>query len=194
MVTVREIVILLAVIPTLAWADIGAFPNRELDQTKLAQELVFVGFTCRIMQTDRVIENNMVVLESQSGEAVTRTVNSSGRKVLLDSTGNIVHPSDARPRETTRYIRLDCDEVIDRAVVQGVLDTHDVTPMWRRKLKTEAETEAVTRLRTASTVLVTNTAQAKLLQTALDDLYDAIDAMALDDLKALDVTNWVGWS
>ena len=188
----RIIALFFILIPSLAWADIGTFTDRELDHRQLAQELAAVGFICSIGQTDRVIENDMVVLETKMGERLAREVR-AGRKVLLDAEGNIIHPSNARPRKTARYIRLDCNEVIDRTAVQGILDAHDVTPMWRRKLRTAATTEAVERLKAASTVLVRNDAMAAKLQTALDRFITEIDAMTLTDLKALDVSAWAGW-
>jgi len=89
------------------------FVYREVVVELLLQELEAVGYSCDIFQSDRIVENGLVVLETQSGERLTHALR-RGRKVLLDANDNEVFPGDARPRTTERYISIDCNEAIDR--------------------------------------------------------------------------------
>ena len=100
------------------------FVSRKVAVDVLSQELEAVGYTCNIYQSNRVVEDGAVVLETQLGERLTRAIR-AGRKVLLDANNNEVFPGDARPRTTEHYILIDCNEVMDRATVQAVLDAHD---------------------------------------------------------------------
>lgn len=128
------------------------FMDREIDAKALSKELLSAGFTCRISQTNRVIEGGVVVLETHAGEKLTRAVNAAGRKMLLDAEGNEVHPSDARQRKTARYIRLNCDEAINLTVVQGILNAHvsqskPVEPTAEERRRQEIRDEAMELLR-----------------------------------------------
>ena len=84
------------------------FPKVAIDV--LFRELEAVGYICNIFQTNRVVEDGVVVLETQSGERLTRAIR-AGRKVLLDANNNEVFPGDARPRTTEHYIMIDCDVI-----------------------------------------------------------------------------------
>lgn len=141
----RTLLFLLVLLPGLARADVAFFPARELDHTRLFQEFMGVGLTCHIIQTNRVIEGGRVVLETIAGEKLGRVV-TAGQKILLNTvTGKRVRISDARPRLTTRYIRLDCKEPIDASLAQVVLDSHDMTPTWRARRLAEAQAESARR-------------------------------------------------
>lgn len=167
------------------------FVYREVVVELLLQELEAVGYSCDIFQSDRIVENGLVVLETQSGERLTHALR-RGRKVLLDANDNEVFPGDARPRTTERYISIDCNEAIDREKVQAVLDAHDVTPQWRDDRKAEALIKAKALINPSSS-LTTSADRIKIVQEALDDLYVAIDTMTLADLKAFKVGAWSGW-
>jgi len=168
------------------------FVSREVAVELLVRELEAVGYTCDISQSNRVVEDGAVVLETESGERLMRSIR-AGRKVLLDANGNEVSPGDARPRTTERYILIDCNEVIDREKVQAVLDAHDVSPQWRDDRKGEALTKAKALINPSSS-LTTSADWIKTVQKTLDDLHVAIDTMDLAALKTLDVRAWAGWS
>ena len=167
------------------------FVSREVAVELLVRELEAVGYTCSIFQSDRVVEDGAVVLETESGERLMRSTR-AGRKVLLDANRNEVSPGNARPRTTERYISIDCNEVIDREKIQAVLDAHDVTPQWRDDRKGEALIKAKALLNPSSS-LTTSADWIKTVQKALDDLYVAMDTMTLADLKVLDLGTWSGW-
>lgn len=187
----KKLTLFFIVLPCFAWADAGIFADRELDQGRLSRDLVAAGLTCRTGQTNRVVEDGKAVLETVLGELLIRALDASGRKILLDSNGAEVHPSDARPRTTARYIWLDCDQVIDRAAVQGVLDSHDVSPMWRDRRKQSGRRYAKGKLEKAfedvDIVLM------RSIRDARNTLAGQIDAMTLAQLKAFDVRTWAGW-
>jgi hypothetical protein len=104
-----------------------------------------------------------------------------------------VLPGEARPRKTAqRHIWIDCNEEIDRPTVQAVLDAHDVTPKLRDDRKAAALIEAKSLINPGAS-LATPANRIAAVQESLDDLYDAIDAMTLADLKEFRVETWAGW-
>lgn len=168
------------------------FPYREVVTRQLFDELVVAGYTCKIAHSNRVFEDGVVVLETQAGERLTRAMR-VGHSVLRDGNGVEVPPGDARPRKTAqRHIWIYCNEEIDRATVQAVLDAHDVTPKLRDDRKAEALVEAKALINPGAS-LATPANRIAAVQESLDDLYDAIAAMTLADLKEFNVKTWAGW-
>lgn len=120
----KTLIVILTMIPGIALANMELFPAHSINSSQLSDELVAAGYTCIISTSNRSVTDGKVDIDLVTGKPIT------------------VSP----------YIRLNCNETIDRATVNALISAHvpvvePVLPTQEELRKQEIRAEAELMLR-----------------------------------------------
>jgi len=111
----KSIITALILFSTSAFAGTVSLPGQSINTKQLSDELVASGYTCTILQSNRVVVDGMVVLDAATKKPVT------------------VDP----------YITINCKQDIDVPVVTGILNAHIPIAEPVRKTSEERRKEEI---------------------------------------------------